>query len=105
MRAGELDRRVVIESNTPTRTASGDETEVWTTFATRSARKIDLAGDEQFRGRAIAAEISTIFTIRDLAGITVLMRISLGGLIYDIRGIKEIGRGEGHELHTVARAP
>lgn len=98
MRAGPLDRRIVIQSRTMTQNASGAMVESWGTFATVWAQKTDLRGDEFFAARGTHAEVTTRFRIRNLGGLKHEMRISHDGNTYDILGIAELGRGDGFEI-------
>ncbi len=100
MRAGELDRKIVIESATETRDDYGAVVQTWATFATVWARKRDIRGSEQFTAQQVNARIAATFTVRWLDGVTEKMRISYDGQTWDIRSINEIGRREGLELYA-----
>ena len=100
--AGDLDRRITIESRTVGQSATGDTTETWATFATVWASKRDLRGREYFEARQDQAEVTTEFKIRHLAGLKREMRIQFDGETYDIMHIAEIGRREGQMI--MARA-
>ena len=103
MRAGDLDRQIVIEQNTPTRTAAGGLVDSWSTLATVQASKRDMGGNEVFAGGQVQAKIDTGFKIRHRTDVTTAMRISYNGEIYDIQAIKELGRAEGLEIFTTAQ--
>lgn len=100
--AGQLDRRITIESRVVTQSGTGAAGETWTTFATVWAGKRDLSGREYFEARQDQAEVTTEFTIRYLAGLKREMRILLDGDTYDIRHVAEIGRRAGQKV--LARA-
>lgn len=100
MRAGELDRKIVIQSATETRDAYGAVTYTWGTFAEVWAKKKDLRGDEYFAAQQVNAKIDAIFTIRWLSGLLETMRISYDSKIWDIRNINELGRREGFEIYA-----
>lgn len=103
MRAGTLDRRIVIEKNTPIRSASGAEKESWATFATVWAGARHVAGGETFRGIGIVASAEIAFTVRWRTDITEEMRIQFDGDDYDIHRISEIGRREGLVIQASRR--
>ncbi len=105
MRAGELDRKIVIQSATSAQDDYGQPTETWATFATVWAKKRDLRGDEYFAAKQMTAKVDAIFTIRWLEGVLTTMRISYDGQYWDIRSINELGRREGLELYAEVRRP
>jgi len=92
MDAGKLDRLIVIEQNTPTRSGSGQNVDVWTTFATVYAQKMDVGGKEFFGGGGVQAQGTTKWRIRWLEGLTHAMRIVYEGVTYDIKDINEVPR-------------
>lgn len=100
MRAGELDRKIVIETLTQTRDAYGATVDTWATFATVWAKKKDLRGDEYFAAQQVNVKVDAIFTIRWLSGVLETMRINYDGKTWDIRNINELGRREGMELYA-----
>jgi len=100
MRAGELDRLIVIQSVTVTKDASGGLVSTWGTFATVWAKKKDIRGEEYFAAQQSNARVDSIFTIRWLPGVLPTMRISYDGQWWDIRSINELGRNEGLELYA-----
>ena len=105
MRAGNMDRRITIEKNTPTRSATGEEKENWTTLATVWAEVNSVGGGERFRGAHIVAEATTSFVIRHRTDVTEKMRIQFDGDDYDIHVISEIGRREGLVIQASRRGP
>jgi SPP1 family predicted phage head-tail adaptor len=100
MRAGELDRKIVIEAATATRDAYGAETLTWATFVEVWAKKRDLRGDEYFTAQQMTAKVDAIFTIYWLDGLLETMRILYDGKYWDIRSINELGRREGQEIYA-----
>jgi len=95
MQAGRLDRSIVIQKNTPTRSGTGAEKQSWATFATVWAEVKEVSGGETFRGAQIVAEATKVFLIRHRTDLTTKMRISYDGDIYDIHKMPELGRREG----------
>jgi SPP1 family predicted phage head-tail adaptor len=102
MQAGRLDRRITIEQPTESTGAIGDVTESWSDFATVWAGKDDRSGREALSPEIERGEVETVWRIRHLDGLTMKMRIVYDGRIYDIRSIREIGRGEGWIIGTTA---
>lgn len=98
MRAGELDRRIVIETPTDTQDSAGGPTQTWATFATVWAKVIPLRGQEYFAANQNNTQVDSTFRIRWLSGVTATMRISYDGEYWDIQHIAEIGRQEGLDL-------
>jgi SPP1 family predicted phage head-tail adaptor len=102
MRAGRLDRRIIIQQNTPTRSATGAEDWAWTELDTVWASAKPAGGREFIGADQVIAEQRMIFRIRYRSDVTAKMRVSWDGKLFDIRATAEIGRQEGLELLTVA---
>lgn len=109
MRAGALDRRIVIE-----RALADDdganETEIWVALRTVWAQFIPSAGKEARAALGQDALLPASFRIRwssEVADVGPRDRVrypaGAGGRVYDIKAVVEIGRREGIELITVAR--
>ena len=103
MQIGRLDRRIVIEVNTPTTSASGEKKPNWGTLATVWAEVRPLRGKEFFDAAAVQSEIDTKFRIRYRSDLTAKMRINYAGNLYDIHSIAEIGRGAATEIMASAQ--
>lgn len=104
--AGRLDRRIVIESRSVSRSESGEETETWATYATVWSRKQPMTGREFYSAggsQNVPAETAR-FVVRYLAGITAQHRIVEGGKTWNIRNVAELGRQEALELTAEAIA-
>jgi head-tail adaptor len=101
MQAGRLDRRITIEQLSQSRNSSGILEETPSTFATVWAGKDDRSARTQFADQIEQGRVETVWRIRDLPGLDHTMRIVYDGVVYDIRGIREIGRGEGHIVGTL----
>jgi SPP1 family predicted phage head-tail adaptor len=100
VRAGALDRRITIETNSPTVSASGHRAAGWSTFATIWASKRDVRGDERFRAAQIEDRVETVWRIRFRTDLDPTMRILYRGDYYEIKGIVELGRRDALELLT-----
>lgn len=89
MRAGALDRRIIIQQASESRTATGAATPSWSTFATVWASYEPTAGSERYASMQKEAKVNAVFTIRYLAGVIPKMRISYNGLLWDILDVQE----------------
>lgn len=98
MRAGVLDRRILIEQNSPAQDEFGSLTAVWSTFATVWARVAPVTGKEIFLSDQVSASADTLFRIRYLKGLNVQMRIVYNDENYNIKNILEIARREGMNI-------
>lgn len=92
MRAGELDRRIVIQTNTPVADATGEPVESWGTLATVWAKFEPLRGVERFAAEQVHAELDAKFTIRHRTDVGPKQRISWDGETWDIEAALEFGR-------------
>lgn len=108
MKAGKLDRRILIEKKAVVQNDLGEEVETWTTLATVWGSKQDISDGERVAAAEVSATITTRFRIRYSSAVAVVNpgdhRLSYDGKIWDIWGVKEIGRREGLELTAAARA-
>lgn len=107
MRAGKLDRRIVLQRFTETRDEYNEPVQTWATLATRWASYEPLSDGEKFSASETAAEASARFVIRYSTAVRDLNpkdRLMFEGVTYQIIRVKEIGRREGIEITTSARA-
>lgn len=101
MRAGTIDRRIVIQRHQVIGDDGyGNEITEWTDLATVRAKVRQESGREFFAQAAIQAERRVTFTIRWVE-IWVTDRIRYGGNEYDIKEVRELGRQVGVEIHAV----
>lgn len=99
MRAGKLDREIVIEApGDTTISAAGTPSQGWQLFATVRAEKLEGAIVESVRDYGETQGANVVFRIRYLAGLTTVHRVTSEGRILNIREISEIGRRRGLEL-------
>ena len=103
MRAGELDRSIVIETPTEAQDDYGGRTPTWATFATVWAKVMPARGRESVAADQVVALADTVFRIYWLSGLTTKMRVSYDGQLYDIAHLAEIGRREGLDLMATLR--
>lgn len=102
MRAGDLDRRIMIQRLTTGESPSGEPIETWDTIATVWAKADQQGGREFFATAQEVSERKVVFRIRWIEGLTVLDRVVLDGAEHDIEEVRRLGRKEGIELHCTA---
>jgi SPP1 family predicted phage head-tail adaptor len=105
MQAGNLDRRITIQQNTPSVDSYGDEVESWADFKTVWANVKRKSGKETVRSDQTVADASTMFKIRYLSGLHERMRISYNSAIYYIDSIVEFGRQDSMEITATVNNP
>jgi len=107
MKAGELDRRIMIEEKTVTNSDSGEEIITWLPLVTVWARKIEAKGAERFSGQELFGAAVKTFQIRwslYASTITTKHRLLFDGRTYDITDVREIGRREGLEIDCFTKS-
>lgn len=102
MRAGDLDRRIIIERATITYSPSGSPIETWEPLATVWAKVDQQGGREFFATAQEVSERKVVFRIRWIEGLTVLDRVICDEVQYNIEEVRRLGRKEGVELHCTA---
>ena len=92
--AGQLDRRIVIESYTATRDALGGEIQTWSTLRTVWAAVMykEIQSDESQMAASQVVALKVNFRVRYTAGVTEKMRILFESEYYDILSITFEGR-------------
>ncbi|MCO6390558.1 phage head closure protein [Aliihoeflea aestuarii] len=105
MRAGELDRTIVIESYVRGEPDEwGIPHEGWEPFATVRVKIMQSSTEEFLRSYGETAEAAIIFRIRWIDDLTTMRRVTYEGVQFNIREIKEIGRRKGLDIRCVGRA-
>jgi SPP1 family predicted phage head-tail adaptor len=107
MRAGALDRRIVLQRATFAPNDFNEPVATWSDLITVWAAVYQVTDVEQFRAQEIGAEVTTRFTIRYSSGVADLGptdRVAFDGREYNITGVRELGRREWLEIRAVARA-
>jgi SPP1 family predicted phage head-tail adaptor len=105
MRAGLLDRRIIIQRKSVSQSDSGDEIVTWNTLATVWAQKVDLRGLERFAAAQFVGHAIRTFRIRwsiTAESVNVKDRLFFDDRVYDITDVREIGRREGIEIDCYA---
>lgn len=107
MRSARLDRRITIQRATYTQNGLGEQIPTWNTLATVWAEVMPVSDGERIRAMEVSAEITTRFRIRyssTVASVNPKDRVAYDGRVYDIVGVKELGRRGGLEITANARA-
>lgn len=105
MRAGTLDRRIVIQTFTETQDAAGQPIATWATFATVWASRKDVRGNERFAAQQEIATRTATYRVRWLSGVTEEMRIVDAGTTYTVKGIADDERKGWMEIAVEATNP
>jgi SPP1 family predicted phage head-tail adaptor len=106
MKAGELNRRILIQRPTTNTTdAFGQPVTIWVDQASVAAKATPISDGERWKAGEVAAAITHRFVIR-YGGVLPRPtdRIVFEGRTYDVTGIKEVGFHEGWEITAGARA-
>lgn len=111
MKAGRLDRSIVIQKKTAvSQDGYGGEVESWGKIHSApylSAGKTPLGGSERFTADQLIGKETATFQIRFRADVTVTNRILYpisSGKVWDIISVQEVGRREALKIDAVARA-
>ena len=104
LRAGRLDRRIIIQVATKSTGTAGGESRSWGTLATVWAEYKPVRGSESFVGVEHYAEAEVRFTIRYRNDVTPDNRITYDGKTYDIVAVLQIGRKEALDILAKAAA-
>jgi SPP1 family predicted phage head-tail adaptor len=103
MRAGKLDREIVIQTySTAGVDAYGTPTEGWIELATVRAGVVQSGTEEFLRAYGENSEMAIFFRTRFLDGVTTKHRVEYNGSYFNIREVKEIGRRKVLELRCEA---
>lgn len=94
----EMDRRITIQTNTPTQDASGEQVASWSTLATVWAKIDKSSAAERFINQQVVGEVDMVFQIRYRSDVTDKMRLVYGGQNYNIKGVTEVGRQRGTRI-------
>jgi SPP1 family predicted phage head-tail adaptor len=87
MKAGQLDRRVKLQTKGITQDAYGGAVVTWSDAATVWAAVEPLYGREFFGAQQIDSEITIRVRIRYRAGVVPAMRVLYGSRVLDIRSV------------------
>ena len=104
MRAGQLDRSIILQTNSASQSTTGEVSESWSTLATVWAKKIERGGREFHAAQQVNAETQVVFRIRHRTDVNAQVQISFDSVTYEIMHVMEIGRAEGLDLLCKAQA-
>jgi len=105
MTAGSLDRLVTLSTMTATNTGTG-YTETATTLGTVWASRKDVSDAEKAAAGAVEGTVRARFIVRSSSltrGLKPKDRLTEGGKVFQIVGIKEVGRRDMLEITAEAR--
>lgn len=102
LRAGTLDRRVVIERRVDVADAYGERKASWGVWKTLWAKVEPVAAGERQTEDMTATVRRAAVTLRYVAGLTTADRLDWDGLKWNILDLREIGRREGWLLTAEA---
>ena len=105
MRAGTLDREIIIETVATTIDDAGTPIEIWEPLATLRAALKDNAVDETHGEQGDTTKDLLTFQTRYVPGVSVSARIVYHGQPYNLIQVREIGRQRGLELKAVRLGP
>lgn len=104
MRAGRLDRIVTLRSRVQTANEYGELAETFEDIGPVWASKKELRGSERFAAQQTIGQVDTVWQIRHRTDVSSVSELVYDDKTYEIKGVLEIGRCEGLELHTQARS-
>jgi len=84
MRAGELDKRIIIQYAAKSKNSMGEDIETWTTLATVWANVEFTTGNERFLQQERIAETTAVFKIRIRTDIDSTKRVQYGNRYFNI---------------------
>jgi SPP1 family predicted phage head-tail adaptor len=101
MRAGNLSRRITIQTLTETNTY-GDVVKSWTDERTVWCEIVTTGGGEFYAAQKLNAETTVLFKTRYFRGLTTKHRIKYCGRVYEILSVNDVGERR-RELHISAK--
>jgi SPP1 family predicted phage head-tail adaptor len=104
MRAGKLDRLIVLQRVMTAPGPFNEPVETWTDIATLEAQQRPERGGERFSAMELHGQAVMTFHIRYRPDVTVMDRIFYNGRSWNILDVREVGRCVVTEFDAVARA-
>jgi SPP1 family predicted phage head-tail adaptor len=102
MRAGSMDRTILIQRSTTAVDDYGTPIDTWNDFATVRAQVVKASTDEFIRAAGASSETVVVFRVHWIDGVTVADRIIYQGVIHNLKETKELGRRQALELRTLS---
>ncbi len=102
MRAGKLNQRITLQTNTPTRGSDGASLDSWADTVTVWAEKSHQSSREFFAAHKVNSETTDLFIIRYRSSITTKNRVKYGARFYNIIGAPDPDGGQ-VKLHLLCK--
>lgn len=100
--AGQIDKRIIIQSNTVTTGADGSQSDAWTDDATVWCQFSKATSREFLAAQQVNSDVTHVLKLRYRSGVTASHRLKLGTRILNILG-PPINVGErGEEMMITA---
>jgi len=90
MRAGSLDKKVIIEKQSEGSDDFGEVTNTWESYASTYVSILPLRGREYFSSKGVKSEVSHKIELRYMDGIDSSMRIVYGARVFEIESVINI---------------
>lgn len=92
MRRGRANAQLVFETNTPTRSSSGEAIAGWSAYKTVWGELNQVSGGEAFRSRQVHASADSVFEFDwiDAPDVTTAMRATYGSRVFDVLMVNNI---------------
>ena len=100
--AGKLNKRIVLETNTPAQDGYGEPIEAWSAIASVWAEKMSAKASERFRGEQLAGYKTIVWRIRYRTDVDNLDRVTHDGQNFGMIGVTEEGNKDSLILITKA---
>jgi SPP1 family predicted phage head-tail adaptor len=104
--AGQLDRRLTLVRASTVEDAFGGETSsVWSAVSTFWGSRYDVSDGERARAAQVGSFLTTRFQVRFspiASTITAKDRIECDGEVFEVTGVKLVGRRDGVEITATA---
>lgn len=97
---GCMDREITLQNPVESRRPDGSITTVWVVLAQVWAEKEPEGGREYYAAGQVVGEDRTTYRIRYVEGVGYKSRVSIGARVFEITGIKELGRGVALDLEV-----
>jgi len=102
MRSGRLDQQITVQRYTRVVDEGGGSILTWTDLVALRAQIIQATTEEFMRSYGASNETAVIFRTRYFDDVQTKDRIVYDGVNHNIKEVKEIGRGRGLDIRTVA---
>jgi phage head-tail adaptor, putative, SPP1 family len=106
MEAGKLDRRITLQRYGITYNQDNEPLEAWEDIATVWASVAYVSDGEKIRAAQVGASVTVRFQIRYsslVADLSAKDRVRFDGHIFDLSGVKPLGRLQGFELTAASQ--